>query len=149
MIVAYAMAVHVFFVLLEVFTVVLQPGARARGALPVSLRGPRRPIGRSCPGCGRRSALAIVSLASCSCPATRRRDATLAAACAALFVSLWIDKGLGLVVGGFVPSPLGRGRATTRRRGAKSRSPPASGRSAPRMVTGFFKIAAEVRADGR
>jgi len=26
--------------------------------------------------------------------------------CGAIFVSLWIDKGLGLVLGGFVPSPL-------------------------------------------
>jgi molybdopterin-containing oxidoreductase family membrane subunit len=24
-----------------------------------------------------------------------------------VFTSLWIDKGLGLIVGGFVPSPLG------------------------------------------
>jgi molybdopterin-containing oxidoreductase family membrane subunit len=24
-----------------------------------------------------------------------------------VFLSLWIDKGLGLIVGGFVPSPLG------------------------------------------
>jgi molybdopterin-containing oxidoreductase family membrane subunit len=24
-----------------------------------------------------------------------------------VFASLWIDKGLGLIVGGFVPSPLG------------------------------------------
>jgi len=25
-----------------------------------------------------------------------------------VFLSLWIDKGLGLIIGGFVPSPLGR-----------------------------------------
>jgi molybdopterin-containing oxidoreductase family membrane subunit len=24
-----------------------------------------------------------------------------------VFLSLWIDKGLGLIVGGFVPSPMG------------------------------------------
>ncbi len=29
-------------------------------------------------------------------------------ACALIFVSLWIDKGLGLVLGGFVPNPLGK-----------------------------------------
>jgi molybdopterin-containing oxidoreductase family membrane subunit len=29
-------------------------------------------------------------------------------ACVAVFASLWIDKGLAMVVAGFVPSPLGR-----------------------------------------
>ena len=28
-------------------------------------------------------------------------------ACVFVFVSLWLDKGLGLIVGGFTPSPLG------------------------------------------
>jgi molybdopterin-containing oxidoreductase family membrane subunit len=28
-------------------------------------------------------------------------------ACGVVFLSLWIDKGIGLIVGGFVPSPLG------------------------------------------
>ena len=27
-------------------------------------------------------------------------------ACVAVFFSLWLDKGLGLIVGGFTPSPL-------------------------------------------
>jgi Ni/Fe-hydrogenase subunit HybB-like protein len=27
-------------------------------------------------------------------------------ACILLFISLWIDKGLGLVVGGFIPNPM-------------------------------------------
>jgi molybdopterin-containing oxidoreductase family membrane subunit len=31
---------------------------------------------------------------------------TLAIACILIFLSLWIDKGIGLVIGGFVPSPL-------------------------------------------
>jgi molybdopterin-containing oxidoreductase family membrane subunit len=41
-------------------------------------------------------------------PPTGKRELTLACACAAVFVSLWIEKGLGLVVTGFVPSPLGK-----------------------------------------
>jgi len=28
-------------------------------------------------------------------------------ACGMVFLSLWIDKGIGLIVAGFVPSPLG------------------------------------------
>jgi molybdopterin-containing oxidoreductase family membrane subunit len=34
-------------------------------------------------------------------------SAVLAMACVAVFASLWIDKGMGLIVGGFIPSPLG------------------------------------------
>jgi len=39
-------------------------------------------------------------------PPLRRKEGWLAVACVAVFVSLWIEKGLGLVVTGFIPSPL-------------------------------------------
>ena len=35
-----------------------------------------------------------------------KSDGMLATACSLIFVSFWIDKGLGLVLGGFVPSPM-------------------------------------------
>jgi len=37
----------------------------------------------------------------------RRNPHWLMLACAVLFVSIWVEKGLGLVVPGFIPSPLG------------------------------------------
>jgi molybdopterin-containing oxidoreductase family membrane subunit len=37
----------------------------------------------------------------------RRNPRWLMSACAILFVGIWIEKGIGLVVPGFVPSPLG------------------------------------------
>jgi molybdopterin-containing oxidoreductase family membrane subunit len=37
----------------------------------------------------------------------RRTPRLLMAACATLFVAIWIEKGIGLVIPGFVPSPLG------------------------------------------
>lgn len=37
----------------------------------------------------------------------RRNTHFLMVACAVLFVSIWVEKGLGLVVPGFIPSPLG------------------------------------------
>ena len=37
----------------------------------------------------------------------RRNTRWLMLACAVLFVSIWVEKGIGLVVPGFVPSPLG------------------------------------------
>ena len=51
--------------------------------------------------------LAVAALAVLLFPSLRRNEAWLAAACAAVFVSLWIEKGLGLIVTGFVPSPTG------------------------------------------
>ncbi len=39
-------------------------------------------------------------------PITRRNEGVLAVACSVIFVGTWIDKGLGMIAGGFVPSPL-------------------------------------------
>ena len=39
-------------------------------------------------------------------PRLRTNDRWLIAACAGIFLSLWIDKGIGLVIGGFIPSPM-------------------------------------------
>jgi molybdopterin-containing oxidoreductase family membrane subunit len=40
-------------------------------------------------------------------PRIRKKESFLAVACVLVFLSLWIEKGLGLLVTGFVPSPLG------------------------------------------
>ena len=39
--------------------------------------------------------------------ATAQNERLLAVACGMVFLSLWIDKGIGLIVAAFVPSPLG------------------------------------------
>jgi molybdopterin-containing oxidoreductase family membrane subunit len=39
-------------------------------------------------------------------PYTRRNDLWLAIGSASLFIGLWLDKGIGFVLGGFVPNPL-------------------------------------------
>jgi len=36
----------------------------------------------------------------------RRKEGLLSLACIMLFISLWIDKGFGLIIGGFVPNPF-------------------------------------------
>ena len=41
-------------------------------------------------------------------PATRRRQDILAVACGSVIISTWIDKGFGLVLGGFIPNPFER-----------------------------------------
>jgi molybdopterin-containing oxidoreductase family membrane subunit len=50
------------------------------------------------------SILAVVALAILAFPQLRRNENILAFACIALFSSLWIDKGFGLIIGGFVPN---------------------------------------------
>jgi len=52
------------------------------------------------------SILAAVALIMLLIPKIRRNEVTLAFACVMLFVSLWIDKGFGLVIGGFVPNMM-------------------------------------------
>jgi Ni/Fe-hydrogenase subunit HybB-like protein len=49
--------------------------------------------------------LALVAAALLLNPATRQREGILGIAAAAVIVSMWIDKGLGLIVPGFIPSP--------------------------------------------
>jgi molybdopterin-containing oxidoreductase family membrane subunit len=39
-------------------------------------------------------------------PITRRNNRALIIACIALFTGTWVDKGMGLVTGGFIPTPL-------------------------------------------
>jgi molybdopterin-containing oxidoreductase family membrane subunit len=39
-------------------------------------------------------------------PAIRKNEAILAVACAFVFLGTWIDKGMGMISGGFVPNPL-------------------------------------------
>ena len=41
-------------------------------------------------------------------PRIRRDETTLAIGCVLVIVTTWIDKGLGLITGGFVPNPLDR-----------------------------------------
>jgi len=39
-------------------------------------------------------------------PATRKNDHILAVSCSMVFAGTWIDKGMGLISGGFIPTPL-------------------------------------------
>lgn len=104
-IVAYAMTINVFFLLLEVFTAFYSniPGhMHAFEYLYVGLEGHSKLV----PLMWTSSILAVVALALLINPSTRKNENTLLAGCLAVFVSLWIDKGFGLVIGGFIPNPM-------------------------------------------
>ena len=105
-IVAYAMSISVFFVLLELFTVFysrIPEEMEHFRYLFVGLEGERHLV----PWMWISVAAAMAALVLLLVPRLRERDTLLAAASVLVFVSLWIEKGLGLIVGGFVPSPLG------------------------------------------
>ncbi|MCX5906544.1 MAG: polysulfide reductase NrfD, partial [Deltaproteobacteria bacterium] len=104
-IVTYALAASIFFVLMEIFTVFysqIPEHMRHFQYLFVGLEGHRGLV----PWMWSSVILAFLSLFLLLNPATRLKESTLAVACGAVFVSLWIEKGLGLVVTGFIPSPL-------------------------------------------
>jgi molybdopterin-containing oxidoreductase family membrane subunit len=103
-IVSYAMLLNVFFVMLEVFTAFYS-------RIPAEVE-PFRDLFVTSDGNAPlvtsmwiAAVLAVVSLALLLARGTS--DARLGLACAGVFVSLWLDKGLVMIVGGFVPSPLG------------------------------------------
>jgi Ni/Fe-hydrogenase subunit HybB-like protein len=104
-IVAYAALINVFFVLLEFFTAYYSniPGhMHTLDYLFFGLHGQ----GQLVPWMRVSTIFGIIAIVMLLVPATRKREDTLAIACVLLFISLWIDKGIGLVIGGFVPNPL-------------------------------------------
>jgi len=104
-IVTYAMVISIFFVLLEFFTAYYSgiPGhAESITYLFFGLEGHNQWV----PWMWAFMGLAIFSLVLLINPSTRKNPLTMAIACAAVFISLWIEKGLTLVIGGFVPNPF-------------------------------------------
>jgi len=106
-IVTYAMFANVFLLGLEFFTAFYSqiPGHMDSFIyLYAGLQG----HGKLVPLMWTSTILAIVSLIILVNPNKRRQENMLAFACVAVFISLWIDKGFGLVVGGFVPNMFER-----------------------------------------
>ncbi|HOP07629.1 MAG TPA: polysulfide reductase NrfD [candidate division Zixibacteria bacterium] len=105
-IVTYAMCVNVFLVAMEFFTAYYSdiPEHLAHFHFMFGGIAENNWIG---PWMYFSSILAIFSLLLLLVPKFRHSEPILAIACIAVFVSLWIDKGLALIVTGFVPSVLG------------------------------------------
>lgn len=106
-IVTYAMVINVFFVLVELFTVLY-------GDMPHHVEHFAYLF------VGREGKIALVpwmwvsALLTVGCvvlllfPAIRSQEKYLLGLCSAVIVAIWIEKGMGMVVTGFVPSPLGK-----------------------------------------
>jgi Ni/Fe-hydrogenase subunit HybB-like protein len=106
-IVAYAMILNVFFFLLELFTAFYSqiPGhMHAFQFLFAGLEG----YGRLAPWMWTATAFAVISLILLIIPETRRKEGTLAVACASVIIATWVDKGMALLIGGFTPNSFER-----------------------------------------
>jgi molybdopterin-containing oxidoreductase family membrane subunit len=105
-IVTYAMLINLFFVLMEVFTAVYSgiPEHMAHFQyLFLGLDGHAELV----PWMWAGLTLAVAALAILLRPSVRSQTGWLALACVATVISVWIEKGLGMIVAGFNPSPLG------------------------------------------
>ena len=104
-IVTYALATSIFFVLVELFTVFYSQIPEHMDHYRFLFAGLHgydtianwMTVSALC---------AVAALVLLINPRTREKESLLAVACACVFLSLWIEKGLGLIVTGFVPSPL-------------------------------------------
>jgi len=107
LIVTYGMTINVFFVLMEFFTA-LYSGIPEHVShfkyLYLGLEGKTTLV----PWMWMGALSSIVALLLLINPRTRKNEKTLVVACVAVFAAIWIEKGLGMVVTGFVPSPLGK-----------------------------------------
>ena len=104
-IVAYAICVNVFFFLCEVFVVFysqLPEHMDHFKYLFVGLHG----HGAYVPWMWTSMILMVIGIILTVNPITRKNEGVLAVACVVIFAGTWIDKGLGMIAGGFTPSPL-------------------------------------------
>ncbi|MCP4599472.1 MAG: polysulfide reductase NrfD [Proteobacteria bacterium] len=106
-IITYAMAVNVFFVLLELFTGLYSNIPAHIHHFEYLYVGHDGHASVLAPWMTVSSILAVVSLFLLLIPSIRRNEKSLVIACMAVVGSLWIDKGLGMIIAGFVPSSLG------------------------------------------
>lgn len=104
-IVTYAIIINVFFFFLEVFTVFYSQIPEHKQHFIYLFQGLD---GKNAlvPWMWSSLIMAFIAIALLVVPATRKNEAILLIACVLVVLSTWIDKGLGLISGGFVPSPL-------------------------------------------
>jgi Ni/Fe-hydrogenase subunit HybB-like protein len=106
-IVTYAMLINVFFVIVELFTALyghMPSHTHEFQYMFFGLHGHDRLV----PWMWTGEALTICAVALLLVPRIRRQENILAVTCVAVIVAIWIEKGMGLVVTGFIPNPLGR-----------------------------------------
>jgi len=104
-IVAYAICINVFFFLCEVFVAFYSNIPEHMDHIKylfIGLHGKNAYV----PWMWASFALMAIGIILTVNPFTRKNEGVLAVACVVIFLGTWIDKGLGMIAGGFTPSPL-------------------------------------------
>jgi len=104
-IITYALIANVFFLICEVFVAFYSNIPEHMDHLKylyVGLHG----HGILVPWMWASVILMVVAIILLVNPESRKNETTLLIACVLLFIGTWIDKGLGMISGGFVPNPL-------------------------------------------
>jgi molybdopterin-containing oxidoreductase family membrane subunit len=104
-IVAYAICVNVFFFLCEVFVAFYSQIPEHMDHIKylfVGLHG----HGAYVPWMWSSMTFMLIGIILTVNPITRKNEGVLAVACVLIFLGTWIDKGLGMIAGGFTPNPL-------------------------------------------
>jgi Ni/Fe-hydrogenase subunit HybB-like protein len=104
-IVAYAICINVFFFLCEVFTSFYSNIPEHMDHIKylfVGLQGK----GAYVPWMWASMGLMATGIILLVNPLTRKNEGVLAVACVTVIVGTWIDKGMGMISGGFVPNPM-------------------------------------------
>ncbi len=102
----YAMYLNVFFLLLELFTALysgMDHHALAFQFLYTGLEGNYTLV----PWMWLSAVFAVLSLIILTVPKFRKNENVLLWGSILVFLSIWLDKGLGMIVAGFTPNPLG------------------------------------------
>ena len=105
-IVTYGIIITLFFLILEIFTVFYSQEPEAMAHFRYLLFGLDGHYGLV-PWMWTSITLICCSIVVMLNSKLRRNPAVLAGVCAAVLVAIWIDKGLGLVIPGFIPSQAG------------------------------------------
>ncbi|MEW6076241.1 MAG: sulfate reduction electron transfer complex DsrMKJOP subunit DsrP [Thermodesulfobacteriota bacterium] len=104
-IVTYALIANVFFFACEVFVALYSqiPGhVHSLQYLFLGLHGHNALV----PWMWTSLFLMLLAIALLIVPSLRQNETVLCFSCIILFVGIWIDKGLGMISGGFIPTPL-------------------------------------------
>lgn len=104
-IVAYAICLNIFFFLCELFVVFYSQIPEHMDHIKYLFMG-LQGKGVLVPWMWASIALMVMGIILVVNPITRKNEAILAVACMVIIAGTWIDKGLGMISGGFVPNPL-------------------------------------------
>ncbi|MBU4317257.1 MAG: polysulfide reductase NrfD [Proteobacteria bacterium] len=104
-IVAYAICLNVFFFLCEVFVVFYSNIPEHMDHIIYLFKG-LHGHGAYVPWMWASMTLMVLGIILLVNPITRKNETILMVACIGIFFGTWIDKGMGMISGGFVPNPM-------------------------------------------